>query len=165
MPESREESFCVINTKSLGVPCCLGLRCGYRMLIGGRGHWKEISLRQHNNLTQGKTRITVKVLTSWQMSWITLLITNSVWSPRPLQTPTAQIVSPLLHVCARPLIKQVYLMDETLRRETSNHSRLLLKMPEKLESLNRPCAHSLAVARPPYISVNSFIILIVSMPR
>lgn len=26
MPESGQESFCVINTKSLGVPCCQGLR-------------------------------------------------------------------------------------------------------------------------------------------
>lgn len=45
MPESGKESFCVINTKSLGVPHCQGLRCSSRAPIRGSVEANEIPLR------------------------------------------------------------------------------------------------------------------------
>lgn len=45
MPESGQESFCVINTRSLGVPCCQGLRYRFRAPNRGSRQANEIILR------------------------------------------------------------------------------------------------------------------------
>ena len=76
MPESAEESFCVINTKSLGVPCCQGPQQEVR-----RSQWilskAQITTCQRGG-KEGRQRI------KQSKSCITLLITNSVGLQIPL---------------------------------------------------------------------------------
>ncbi len=87
MPESAEESFCVINTKSLGVPHCQGLR--YSLTVPNRGSVEanEISLRHRKQPATGEGTQRIKQSKSQAKSCITLLITNSVGLLHPPSLP------------------------------------------------------------------------------
>lgn len=105
MPESSEESFCAIKTKSLGVPHCWGPEIKLHSLIreasGSQWNPSKAQITTCHDGSQATDK-TVKILTSCQTSCITLLITNSVGFQipplRPPPTPSAVPASPLLHL-------------------------------------------------------------------